>query len=104
MSWWGAVAGARCGPAEGPLHKQVGSFVGSCLVKIYSKKVDYQLGRPDLNRRPLDPRNAYLSPPPGNFLVSADEAAHRRAGQSGRAHVRAPVIPTPFPAATAAAS
>jgi hypothetical protein len=30
--------------------------------------------------------------------------AHRRAEQSGRAHPRAPVIPTSFPAATAAAS
>jgi len=31
-----------------------GSFVGSCVVYIYSKNLNYQSGRPDLNRRPLD--------------------------------------------------
>src|SRR5262249_22453140 len=29
----------------------------SCVVYIYSKKLDYQSGRPDLNRRPLDPQS-----------------------------------------------
>src|SRR5215471_11064406 len=37
--------------------QQVGSFVGSYVVEVYSKKVDYQSGRPDLNRRPLDPQS-----------------------------------------------
>src|SRR5215471_5175689 len=37
--------------------QQVGSFVGSCVVEIYSKKADCQSGRPDLNRRPLDPQS-----------------------------------------------
>ena len=32
-------------------------FVGSCVVYIYSKNLNYQSGRPDLNRRPLDPQS-----------------------------------------------
>src|SRR6516164_8519792 len=35
----------------------MGSFVGSGGVEIYSKKLNYQSGRPDLNRRPLDPQS-----------------------------------------------
>jgi hypothetical protein len=49
--------GARLGRA---IAQQVGSFVGSCVVKICSKKSDYQSGRPDLNRRPLDPQSRSL--------------------------------------------
>ena len=44
-AWGGAVA------------QQVGSFVGSYVMEVYSKKFDYQSGRPDLNRRPLDPQS-----------------------------------------------
>ena len=60
MPWLGAVT--RAARASGrAIAQQVGSFVGSCVVKIYSKKVDYQLGRPDLNRRPLDPQEVGLA-------------------------------------------
>ena len=47
-AWGGAVA------------QQVGSFVGSYVMEVYSKKFDYQSGRPDLNRRPLDPQSSAL--------------------------------------------
>ena len=50
----GARAARACG---GAVAQQVGSFVGSCVVEVYSKKFDYQSGRPDLNRRPLDPQS-----------------------------------------------
>ena len=50
----GTRAVRACG---GAVAQQVGSFVGSYVVKIYSKKLDYQSGRPDLNRRPLDPQS-----------------------------------------------
>ena len=50
--------GTRAARAFGrAVAQQVGSFVGSCAVKIYSKRADYQSGRPDLNRRPLDPQS-----------------------------------------------
>ena len=54
-----------------------------------------QSGRPDLNRRPLDPqsRRQVIS------MFPQIKPAHRRAEQSGTAHWRAPVIPTSFPAA-----
>ena len=42
------------------IAQQVGSFVGSCVVEMYSKKLGYQSGRPDLNRRPLDPQSSAL--------------------------------------------
>jgi hypothetical protein len=50
----GTRAVRACG---GAVAQQVGSFVGSCVVEVYSKKSDYQSGRPDLNRRPLDPQS-----------------------------------------------
>jgi hypothetical protein len=50
----GRRAVRACG---GAVAQQVGSFVGSCVVEVFSKKVDYQLGRPDLNQRPLDPQS-----------------------------------------------
>ena len=37
--------------------KRNGSFAGSDGVEVYSKKLGYQSGRPDLNRRPLDPQS-----------------------------------------------
>jgi len=50
--------GTRAARAFGrAVAQQVGSFVGSCAVKVYSKRLDYQSGRPDLNRRPLDPQS-----------------------------------------------
>src|SRR5499427_5248004 len=44
-------------PVGGPFHAANGSFVGSGGIERYSKKSDYQSGRPDLNRRPLDPQS-----------------------------------------------
>ena len=52
----GAVARAARA-FEGAVAQQVGSFVGSCVMEVYSKKLDYQSGRPDLNQRPLDPQS-----------------------------------------------
>jgi len=52
----GTPAVRACG---GAVAQQVGSFVGSCVVDVYSKKADYQSGRPDLNRRPLDPQECF---------------------------------------------
>jgi hypothetical protein len=42
---------------RGPFHKEIGSPAGSLEVEIHSKKLSYQSGRPDLNRRPLDPQS-----------------------------------------------
>src|SRR5215470_4917792 len=50
----GTRAARACG---GAVAQQVGSFAGSYVVEVYSKKVGYQSGRPDLNRRPLDPQS-----------------------------------------------
>ena len=36
-------------------------FAGSCGGEVYSKKCHYQSGRPDLNRRPLDPQDMGLA-------------------------------------------
>src|SRR5262252_1106911 len=52
----GTRAARACGEAAA---QQVGSFVGSCAMEVYSKNSIYQSGRPDLNRRPLDPRSRY---------------------------------------------
>jgi len=50
--------GTRAARAFGrAVAQQVGSFVGSCVVEVYSKNSIYQSGRPDLNRRPLDPQS-----------------------------------------------
>ena len=50
--------GTRAARAFGrAVAQQVGSFVGSCVMEVYSKKLDYQSGRPDLNQRPLDPQS-----------------------------------------------
>ena len=57
---WGAVAHAARASGRA-IAQQVGSFVGSCVVEVYSKKVSYQSGRPDLNRRPLDPQEVGLA-------------------------------------------
>jgi Asp-tRNA(Asn)/Glu-tRNA(Gln) amidotransferase A subunit family amidase len=40
---------------EGPLARTVTDC--SCEAQAYSKKLNYQSGRPDLNRRPLAPQN-----------------------------------------------
>src|SRR5215831_13901271 len=50
----GRRAVRACG---GAVAQQVGSFAGSWVVEVCSKKVDYQLGRPDLSRRTLDPQS-----------------------------------------------
>ena len=43
--------------ARRAIVQQDGPFVGSRGVKIFLKKLVYQSGRPDLNRRPLDPQS-----------------------------------------------
>jgi hypothetical protein len=56
----GRLSTRSANASEGPVSKEDGSFAGSDGVEIYSKKLHCQSGRPDLNRRPLDPQS-----PPG---------------------------------------
>jgi predicted alpha/beta-hydrolase family hydrolase len=51
------VAHDRCAPLEGPFHQGMALLLALVGVEIYSKNLSYQLGRPDLNRRPLDPQD-----------------------------------------------
>src|SRR5215472_9828067 len=48
----GYLSGA---PLEGPFHKRMALLLALMGVEVYSKKCHYQSGRPDWNRRPLDP-------------------------------------------------
>jgi len=91
--------GTRAARAFGrAVAQQVGSFVGSCAVEVYSKRLDYQSGRPDLNRRPLDPQECF---PNAAICRNASRPRSRqRPGERARAsesRCEQNALPNPLP-------
>src|SRR5215469_7102941 len=68
-----AVAPHRRTSLEGPLHNKMALLLALVRRNYIRKKLDYQSGRPDLNRRPLDPQNG------GVRVCSAQERSAERA-------------------------
>ena len=73
-------------PLEGPFRTRMAPLLALVGVEICSKKLNYQSGRPDLNRRPLDPQEVGFGVCPGQSCYAGGALGVPTCGLFSRAH------------------